>query len=273
MRMLAAGGLLYDIGMLHLDPVLQRPQQELSAEQRRHLYTHPLVSVLLLERHHEYPPELLRAVRERHECLDGSGYPRGIAGESISGWGRILGLTKLVAALSAPGVPAAAQRLSAVLRMNRHRYHTPLAREIERALQTVPATALAGDAPDPLQTLPEIERALAAWPTDPPASLDSGRRTAVAVIRDQCAQVLRLLDDAGVGCEALAAFGAQGLSDAERVELTLVAREAGWQLRVVARQARRRIRDSEGPLPPWVESWLADADALCARLLADAAPA
>jgi hypothetical protein len=66
-RMLAAAGLIHDLGMLHLDPVLMQPELELSAEQRRQLYSHPLVSVKLLERHHDYPRELLRAVLEHHE--------------------------------------------------------------------------------------------------------------------------------------------------------------------------------------------------------------
>ncbi len=69
--MLVAAGLLHDLGMLHIDPILLTPDAPLSREQRRQLYSHPLVSELLLQRHHEYPTELIRAVREHHEMLDG----------------------------------------------------------------------------------------------------------------------------------------------------------------------------------------------------------
>lgn len=86
-RMLCAAGLLHDIGMLHLDPALQQPDTPFSSEQRRQLYTHPLLAVMLLERQHAYPRELLRAVLEHHETLDGAGYPRQVAGSEVSAWG------------------------------------------------------------------------------------------------------------------------------------------------------------------------------------------
>lgn len=270
MRMMAAGGLLYDIGMLHLDPVLHRPQVELAAEQRRHLYTHPLVSEMLLERHQEYPSELLRAVLEHHESLDGSGYPRGIAGGAISRGGRILGLTKLVATLTAPGVAAAAQRLSVVLRMNRHRYDEVLSVLVERALPHEPVVVVP-TAQDPLNGLQEVEQLLLGWPSAPLAELSPERREAVAVVQRQCAQVARVLARAGVGGEALAMLARETLDDVARAELALIAHEAVWQLRVVARQARRRIRASEAPLPPWMTAWLDKVDRLCARWLSDAA--
>ena len=60
---------------------------------------------------------------------------------------------------------------------------------------------------------------------------------------------------------------------AEALARALIAHEAVWQLRVVARQARRRIRDSEAPQPPWMTAWLGEVDRLCARWLSDAAAA
>ncbi|MGC3985533.1 MAG: hypothetical protein QM777_12890 [Pseudorhodoferax sp.] len=52
------------------------PTGDLTPEQRRQLYSHPLVSALLLERHHEYPRELIRAVREHHETAGRFGLSR-----------------------------------------------------------------------------------------------------------------------------------------------------------------------------------------------------
>ena len=271
-RMLACGGLLCDLGMLHVDPVLQRPQAELGSDQRRHLYAHPLVTVMMLERHHEYPRELLRAVLEHHECLDGSGYPRGTSHEGMSPWGRVLGLTKLVSTLLAPGMPQALQRLSVALRMNRHRYDPELSQMVQRALPATPAVPLPG-ADDPLRTLGEIGRLLAAWPQQPPPGLTPERTEATRVIQQQCAQLQRVLASTGVGVAAIGMLENDRLDDAAQTELTLIAREAAWQLRVLARQSRRRIRDSEGPLPEWLLGWLGEADALCARWLSEPAQA
>jgi hypothetical protein len=265
MRMLAAGGLLSDIGMLHVDPVLQRPLVGLDDLQRRHLYSHPLVSVMVLERHHGYPAELLRAVLEHHECLDGSGYPRGLSGDAIGRWGRILGLAQLVATLAGTG----AARLSVVLRMNRHRYDVTLSAVIEQAIARLGGPAPA-DGPDPLAALCEVERLLAAWPAVPPPGLSADRQAACGWIRQQCAQALRVLADTGVAREALGRLEAEALDGQARAELRLILHEAAWQLRVVARQARRRIRDSEAALPTWLLDWLADADRLCAGLLSEA---
>lgn len=277
LRLLACAGLVHDIGMLHVDPVLQQPEIALSAEQRRHLYTHPLVSVMMLERHHEYPRELLRAVLEHHETLDGSGYPRRIEGDALSPWGRVLSLTEVVTAMFAPERPLPSQRLSLVLRMNRQRYDAALVREVLQVLQKLPAlpapAALAPGA-DPLQALAALERALRAWPAEGAperAALDADHRSAAADVQDRCAQVLRNLAGTGASAAQLAQLGAEELDEALRAELALIVREGAWQLRSVVRQARRRF-DPGAALPAWLAGWLDDADALCAQHLS-AAPA
>ena len=245
--------------------MLQRPLVELDDLQRRHLYSHPLVSVMVLERHHGYPAELLRAVLEHRECLDGSGYPRGLAGDGIGRWGRILGLSTLVATLAGTG----AARLSVVLRMNRHRYDVQLVTVIQQAIAGLGGAAPV-DGPDPLASLREVERLLSAWPAEPPPELSPDRQAACRWLQQQCAQTLGVLADTGVAHDALARLEAEAMDGDARAELGLIAHEAAWQLRVVVRQARRHIRDSEAALPPWLLDWLADADRLCAGLLSDA---
>lgn len=87
LSMAAAAGLLHDIGMLHVDPILLQPAHRLDREQRRQLYSHPLLSTTLVERHHQYSREVIRAVSEHQEYLDGSGYPRNLSGDAISALG------------------------------------------------------------------------------------------------------------------------------------------------------------------------------------------
>lgn len=267
----SAVGLLHDIGMLHLDPVLLAPQSVIDRDQRRQLYSHPLVSTLLIERHHEYPRELLRAVREHHEFLDGSGYPGNLAGDAISPLGRILSLGELVTSLLASNEPACELRLRVLLRMNRHRYDAAL---VERVMQkTEPPTegqnqSLAAMG-DPVHRLLEIDAILSDWPSDlaQRADMRAARLENLAAVAAQSAQLRRTLATVGVAPQQLAQLGGEALDEFLQLELTLLVQEAAWQLRSLARQTRRRWRlEAEARYPETLQAWLDRADALVASI-------
>ncbi|HEY2188394.1 MAG TPA: HD domain-containing phosphohydrolase, partial [Caldimonas sp.] len=80
----AAAGLLHDLGMLHIAPDLLDSDERLSGDELKPVWAHPLTSSMLVDRFAEYPKDVVRAIVEHHERLDGSGYPRGLAGEAIS---------------------------------------------------------------------------------------------------------------------------------------------------------------------------------------------
>lgn len=271
LRLLAATGLLHDLGMLHLDPVLLRPELALRREQRRQLYSHPLISAALLERHHEYPREMLRAVLEHHEALDGSGYPRNLNGAQISPWGRVLALTEVVTAMFAPDRPNPGLRLSLVLRMNRHRFDATLVQEISRLLPAMGSDAAPPMSDEPAQVLQTVAGLLARWLTALPddAALPKPRATAVLRVGELCGQLQRMLGGAGVAPAQLAQLGDAVSTDAAlRAELASVAHEAVWQLRHIARQARRRWQLApDEAFPAGLQRWLEEADALCERHL------
>lgn len=263
----SAAGLLHDIGMQHLDPILLAPQSVIDRDQRRQLYSHPLVSTLLIERHHEYPRELLRAVREHHEFLDGSGYPGSLAGDAISQLGRILSLGELVTSLLASNEPACELRLRVLLRMNTHRYDAAL---VERVMQnTEPQTegqsqTLAVMA-DPVNRLLEIDAILSDWPSELAlrADMSAARRDNLAALAAQSAQLRRTLAAVGVAPQQLAQLGGEALDEFLQLELTLLAQEAAWQLRSLARQTRRRWRlEADALYPETLQAWLDRADTL-----------
>jgi HD-GYP domain-containing protein (c-di-GMP phosphodiesterase class II) len=269
-RLLVAGGLLHDLGMLHLDPLLLRPQVPLTRERRRQLDTHPLVTAMLLQRHHEYPQALLSAVLEHHEALDGSGYPRHLAGAAIGRWGRVLALTELVTAMTADDREAPALRLSLALRMTAARYDPALAREVLRLLAPLrepPPPAGSGDARGDLR---QIERLLGDWraaAADASAGLSSARQAAVEHVAELCDAALKALTASGATAAQLAMLG-DADDDDTAGELALIAREAAWQLRAVARQARRRWqRAADEAFPPPLQGWFDAGDAVCARWL------
>lgn len=272
MRMLAAGGLVHDLGMLHLDPVLGTPDVQLQGELRRQLYTHPLLTVMLLERHHVYPKEVLQAVLEHHEALDGSGYPRHL-GATQSAWGRLLSLSELVTSLTASAHASPALRLSVALRMNAHRYDADARGIVNAWLQplreALPELPGASSAPDHLHRIVEL---LQGWPgaAKPAAQAvgDPARNSAAQQIADLCDAQRRALAECGAAPEQLSVLGTEAQDPAVLNELALIAREGAWQLRTVTRQARRRwqLRPGES-YPAPVQAWLDDADAVCAATL------
>lgn len=269
--MLMAAGLLQDLGMMHIDPVLLQPKGELTSEQRRQLYSHPLVSALLLERHHEYPRELIRAVREHHELLDGSGYPAHLSGERISPWGRVVALAQVMSALLRPGRGLSALRLSLLLRTNRHQFDAALGDRVLTALrgliqQGVPASvtemATLERMASPAARLIGIDRLLATWPAGlaRDGSTTAARREGMAAIGQQCEQMRRLLADVGASGEQLLMLGDD--HDPElKGELSLLAQEMAWQLRTVRRNASRRWAATAEETPPAaLVQWLREVD-------------
>ena len=275
LSMLAAAGLLHDLGMLHVDPVLLDPKQAITRQQRRQLYSHPLVSALLLERHHEYPKEVIRAVREHHEVLDGSGYPAGLSGAAISRWGRILSLAQVVAALAKPGRRHAELRLSVLLRTSRHRYDATLVNRLlpllrRTAAQEAEAAPLEVTVADPVARLTAIEEVLSGWPrtlaSDP--ALSAARRGGLAFIGERCADIHRTLIEAGAAPEELASLDDDAVSGLLAMELSLICHELAWQLRAMQRQALRRwgLGPDEAH-PAAMQAWLGAVDMACAGLI------
>ena len=257
----ATAGLLHDLGLLHLDPVLLSYRRNIDPAQRRQLYSHPLVSTVLIERHSEYPPEMVRGVREHHEFLDGSGYPASLAGEQISQVGRILALTELVAGSFAPGREAPVQRLSVQLRMNTHRYDEALVEKVLRILRPQPAEASTAIAllADPIEGLLAIYEALNAWPVglEKQPDLPSRRQQAIRNIPRQVAQLQRTLARVGVTPEQLSQLGTDALGIPLQTELTLLAREAAWQLGTLAQETRRHMGSHPGSeCPPQLKEWI-----------------
>lgn len=260
-----AAGLLHDLGMLHVDPVLMAPEKRLSAEQRRQLYAHPLASALLVERHHEYPREVVRAILEHHEQLDGSGYPRGLSGEALSPLGRILSLAEVVTAMYGSDPVDPELRLSVALRMNRHRYDPELTRVLLELLAACPAKAPPASVGDPLAELGEVHGLLQGWA----AVADAPGPEAVRLrATQQLAAIRRALAEAGASPEQLQWLGADALEPRLLAELSLIAREAAWQVRTVSRELRRRWRLEPGRhYPAPLEHWLDEVSRVCGPLV------
>jgi len=83
-------GYLHDVGNAIIPPELLDSSRQLSASEYEIIKKHPVESVRLIKQMGYHSPSLLEIVKTHHERWDGSGYPNGLSGESITLGGRIL---------------------------------------------------------------------------------------------------------------------------------------------------------------------------------------
>ncbi len=114
---LAAAAIFHDLGELHIDPEILK-KADLSTEERRHIYAHPMTAYLILKEFPEYHPVISTTVLQHHEHLDGSGYPAGISGQKIAPLAQILGVAEVTGGIADP------HRLEIVLKLNMHKLNT-----------------------------------------------------------------------------------------------------------------------------------------------------
>lgn len=122
LRYLLIAGLLHDIGMLHLEPAIFDRQRNITEEERKSIYAHPVIGYMILKpfRDMDVPA---RAILEHHERLDGSGYPKSLSRDQLDTPGKILAIAEL--AISLQDQPLALpyeHRLPAILKFNQPRY-------------------------------------------------------------------------------------------------------------------------------------------------------
>jgi HD-GYP domain-containing protein (c-di-GMP phosphodiesterase class II) len=99
LRALAIGALLHDVGKLSLpDEILKKPGP-LTESEFAIVREHPQRGRKLLKEIGGFDDSVLRLVLDHHERLDGSGYPRGLAGADIDLDARILGVCDVYDAL------------------------------------------------------------------------------------------------------------------------------------------------------------------------------
>jgi hypothetical protein len=266
----AAAGLLHDLGMLHIESGLLDSEERLSGDELRPVYVHPLTSSMLVDRFAEYSKDIVRAIVEHHERLDGSGYPRGLAGDAMSPLGRVLALAEVVTAMFDGARRLPEQRVSLLLRIDPRRYDPAHAAAVHRLLDVAAEAAdLEGVGAEALVArLLQLIEVLALWRASSEAirrDLDRDRGALIASIDAQNATLQRMLYDAGVTREQLTALAGEIASDGVlRVELWALAEELLWQLHAAANQLKRRWRGSgvDAAHPVSLAAWFTEVAAL-----------
>ncbi|MBL7543236.1 MAG: HDIG domain-containing protein [Bdellovibrionaceae bacterium] len=75
---LTFGSLLHDIGLHETPVVYTQPLNLLSPEDLKLYRGHPHVGIEKLKNTEHFDPQVLKIINEHEECLDGSGYPKGM---------------------------------------------------------------------------------------------------------------------------------------------------------------------------------------------------
>ncbi len=132
-------GLLHDIGEMYIAPMYGEADaaKALDVDSFRQLVVHPHVGQLLLTQLTDYPRDLIRAVAEHHEHLDGSGYPHRLIELQISPLGRLMAAAEeALDALRAPGTSL--HHASVALRVVPGEFDEHLAGPLAAAARGVP---------------------------------------------------------------------------------------------------------------------------------------
>jgi len=90
---LLMAGLLHDVGLSIMPKRILEKQDNLTQQESKILKGHvEVVHEILMAQYPDLSEIALSAIRHHHERMNGSGYPKGLADEDISFWGKILGI-------------------------------------------------------------------------------------------------------------------------------------------------------------------------------------
>ena len=98
---LALGAILHDIGKLQLPLGILNKKDKLTEDEFEEIKKHSINGEILLKNAGITDEIVLNIVLQHHERIDGNGYPKGITGENISIYAKIVSVCDVFTALSA----------------------------------------------------------------------------------------------------------------------------------------------------------------------------
>ncbi|WP_394202155.1 HD-GYP domain-containing protein [Marinagarivorans algicola] len=145
----------HDIGLLHIPMDYVKSDRHFNYRQLRVLRTHSVVGFYVLKRVASLPDDVLRAVAEHHENLDGTGYPAGKVGNTISRLGQCLIFLDAINAMYIKRLKPGKRPLRdliPMIQMNGHSRFGVLGKKCIKWLQALPTSQVRA-VPDSLMPL------------------------------------------------------------------------------------------------------------------------
>jgi len=100
LSLLGMGTLLHDIGKMLIDPAIMFKESSLTKQEYEYVKMHAMYGYQTLRRIPMLPEQARLISYMHHERLDGSGYPRGLVGEEISEFCKIVAIADVYDALT-----------------------------------------------------------------------------------------------------------------------------------------------------------------------------
>ncbi len=97
---LGLAGMYHDVGKARIPEAILNKPGKLTEAEFQVMKSHPLEGYKLMVGQPDQDPEILRAVVEHHERFDGTGYPRGLTGDAIGLFSRIIAVVDVYDALT-----------------------------------------------------------------------------------------------------------------------------------------------------------------------------
>ena len=104
LELLGIAGIFHDVGKSVIPEIILNKPGKLSKTEMNIMRTHPLRGYQILKDQPGIANEVLRGCLEHHEKFDGSGYPRGLRGNQISDFSRLLTVVDVYDALTSKRV-------------------------------------------------------------------------------------------------------------------------------------------------------------------------
>ena len=135
-------GLFHDIGKALLPVALLSARRTLSVTEQTLVMRHPMMGCDLLATLPDLHSEVIMAALEHHERYDGSGYPKGIAGDAISDIGHLTSIADTYDALSSrrpyKGATLPHKTLGVLYQMRRKHFHPEIVERFVRMVGIYP---------------------------------------------------------------------------------------------------------------------------------------
>jgi HD-GYP domain-containing protein (c-di-GMP phosphodiesterase class II) len=90
----------HDIGEMHTDPAILIAGRSIGGDERRFFDVHPVTGHVILQQLNAIPHDVMQAVLQHHERLDGSGYPHRERGPRIGVLARIIAVSETLDAVA-----------------------------------------------------------------------------------------------------------------------------------------------------------------------------